>query len=127
MKEYESTIAQHCKCIFEGESEEFVSIEIYHQVEEKILELKQADYWVKAVGRFREYLGKDGPKLRLVPLSVTDEKLLVEPTETEIAAAQHLPYPSLLGVVQYPSSYTKLEMKYSIYVGAEPMENKVGT
>jgi hypothetical protein len=44
VKEYESTIAQHCKCTFEGESKEFVSIEIYHQVDEKILELKQADY-----------------------------------------------------------------------------------
>ncbi len=66
--------------------------------------------------RFREYLGKDGPKSRLVPLSVTDEKLLVEPTDAEIAAAQHLPYPSLLGVVQYPSCYTKLEMKYSMSV-----------
>jgi hypothetical protein len=116
VKEYESTIAQHCKCTFEGESKEFVSIEIYHQVDEKILELKQADYWVKAVERFREYLGKDGPKSRLVPLSVTDEKLLVEPTDAEIAAAQHLPYPSLLGVVQYPSCYTKLEMKYSMSV-----------
>jgi hypothetical protein len=116
VKEYESTIAKHCKCTFEGESKEFVSIEIYHQVEKRILELKQADYWVKAVERFREYLGKDGPKLRLVPLSVTDEKLLVEPTDAEIAAAQHLPYPSLLGVVQYPSCYTKLEMKYSMSV-----------
>ena len=26
VKEYESTIAQHCKCTFEGESKEFVSI-----------------------------------------------------------------------------------------------------
>jgi hypothetical protein len=48
VKEYESTIAQHCKCTFEGESKEFVSIEIYHKAEERILELKQADYWVKA-------------------------------------------------------------------------------
>ncbi len=63
-----------------------------------------------------EYLGKDGLKVRLVPLSVSEEKLLVEPTEAEIAAAQNLPYPSLLGVVQYPSCYTKLEMKYSMSI-----------
>jgi hypothetical protein len=116
VKEYESTISQHCKCTFEGESREFVSIEIYHDVEGKTLELKQVEYWVKAIERFKQFLGKDGPKQRLVPLSVADEKLLVEPTNEEIAAAQHLPFPSLLGVVQYPSCYTKLEMKYSMSV-----------
>jgi hypothetical protein len=116
IKEYEGIIAYNCECTFEGESKEFVSIEIYHQVEAKILEIKQVDYWVKAIERFREYLGKDGPNVRLVPLSVSDEKLLVEPTEAEIAAAQKLPYPSLLGVVQYPSCYTKLEMKYSMSI-----------
>ena len=42
--------------------------------------------------------------------------MLVEPTSQEIAEAQHLPYPSLLGVVQYPSCYTKVEMKYSMSV-----------
>jgi hypothetical protein len=116
VKDYEKIIAMNCECTFEGESKEFVSIEIYHQVEAKILEIKQVDYWVKAVERFREYFGKDGPKVRLVPLSVADEKLLVEPTEAQIAEAQNLPYPSLLGVVQYPSCYTKLEMKYSMSI-----------
>ncbi len=71
---------------------------------------------MKAIERFKQFLGKDGPKQRLVPLSVADEKLLVEPTNEEIAAAQHLPFPSLLSVVQYPSCYTKLEMKYSMSV-----------
>jgi hypothetical protein len=116
VKEYEKTIQQHCKCTLEGVSNEFVSIEIVHDVEGKTLELKQEEYWVKAVERFKEYLGKDGPKTRLVPLSVADEKLLVEPTDAEIAEAQNLPFPSLLGVVQYPSCYTKVEMKYSMSV-----------
>ena len=44
------------------------------------------------------------------------KKLLVEPTAAEIKAAEHLPYPNLLGVVQYPSNYTKLEMKYAISI-----------
>jgi hypothetical protein len=100
----------------EGISNEFVSIEIHHDVEGKTLEMTQEDYWVKAIERFKEYLGKDGPKARLVPLSVADEKLLVEPTDAEIAEAQHLPFPSLLGVVQYPSCYTKIEMKYSMSI-----------
>ncbi len=65
-----------------------MSIEIVHDVEGKTLEMKQEEYWVKAVERFKEYLGKDGPKTRLVPLSVADEKLLVEPTDAEIAEAQ---------------------------------------
>ena len=61
-------------------------------------------------------MGEKGPKERLVPLSPADEKLLVEPTDDEILAAQHLPYASVLGVVQYPTCYTKLEMKYSMSV-----------
>jgi hypothetical protein len=116
VREYEQTIQQNCKCTLEGVSEEFVSIEIVHDVEGKILEMKQEEYWVKAVERFKEYFGKEGPKARLVPLSVADEKLLVEPTDAEIAEAQNLPFPSLLGVVQYPSCYTKIEMKYSMSV-----------
>jgi hypothetical protein len=117
VKEYEKVISSNCKCTLEGISKEFVSIQMDHQVEAKILELKQEDYWVKAIDRFKEFLGKDGPKTRLVPLSVTDDKLLVEPTDDEIAEAAHLPFPSLLGVVvQYPTCYTKLEMKFSMSV-----------
>jgi hypothetical protein len=116
VKEYEKIITSNCKCTLEGISKEFVSIQIDHQVEAKILELRQEDYWVKAVERFKEFLGKEGPKPRLVPLSSADDKLLVEPSESEIAEAAHLPFPSLLGVVQYPTCYTKLEMKYSMSV-----------
>jgi hypothetical protein len=116
VKEYEKVISLNCKCTLEGISKEFVSIQINHQVNAKILELTQEDYWVKAVERFKEFLGKDGPKPRLVPLSAADDKLLVEPTDSEIAEAAHLPFPSLLGVVQYPTCYTKLEMKYSMSV-----------
>ncbi len=49
-------------------------------------------------------------------MSPLDEKLLVEPSDEEIKAAEHLPYPNLLGVVQYPSIFTKVEMKYSMSV-----------
>jgi len=42
--------------------------------------------------------------------------LLTEPTEEEIKEAEHLPYPNLLGVVQYPSAFTKPEMRYSMSV-----------
>ncbi len=44
VSEYEKTIQQNCKCILEGVSAEFVSIEVVHDVEGKTLELKQEDY-----------------------------------------------------------------------------------
>jgi hypothetical protein len=69
---------------------------------------------VKAVERFRDFLPKDGPKLRLVPLSPADEKFLQEPSEEEANEAKYLPYPNLLGVCQYPSAYTRVEMRYAI-------------
>ncbi len=53
---------------------------------------------------------------RKVPLSPADERLLVEPTEKEIKEAEHLPYPNLLGVCQYPSAYTRLEMRFAMSV-----------
>jgi hypothetical protein len=34
----------------------------------------------------------------------------------EMKAAEHLPFASLLGVCQYPSSFTKLEMRYAMSV-----------
>ena len=116
VKTYEETIAKNCKCTLEGISREFVSIEINHQVEEGILELTQNEYWVKAIERFKEFLPASGPKERKVPLSPADEKLLVEPSESEMKAAEHLPFASLLGVCQYPSSFTKLEMRYALSI-----------
>jgi hypothetical protein len=80
------------------------------------LELTQEEYWEKAVERFKEFLPKEGPKDRKIPLSPADEKLLVEPTEQEMKEAEHLPYPNLLGVCQYPSAYTRLEMRFAMSV-----------
>jgi hypothetical protein len=91
VKEYEETINQNCKCTFEGVSKDFVSIQIHHDVAAKTLELKQEDYWEKAVERFKEYLGPNEPKERLVPLSPADEKLLVEPTDEEISGWYNIP------------------------------------
>jgi hypothetical protein len=116
VKEYEASIQKHCKCTMEGKSTEFVSIQIHHDLEKKTIELTQCDYWEKAVVRFKEFLPVSGPKERLVPLSPTDERLLIEPTEEEIKAAEHLPFPNVLGVVQYPSNFTKMEMRYSMSV-----------
>jgi hypothetical protein len=116
VEEYETLIAKNCKCTLEGVSKEFVSIQISHKVNEGFLELTQEDYWVKAIERFKEFLPHTGPKERKIPLSPSDEKLLVEPSEDEMKAAEHLPFASMLGVCQYPSSFTKLEMRYSMSV-----------
>jgi hypothetical protein len=112
--EYEQMVTKHCKCTLEGASKEFVSIQLNHDLQRKTMELTQEEYWVKAVDRFKEFFGVEGPKKRLVPLSPLDEKLLVEPSEEETKAAEHLPYPNLLGVVQYPSNFTKVEMKFAM-------------
>ncbi len=53
---------------------------------------------------------------RLAPLSPADERLLVEPSAAEMEEAKGLPYASLLGVCQYPSAYTRLEMRYAMSV-----------
>jgi hypothetical protein len=100
----------------EGESSEFVSIEIKQDLKEKTLELTQTAYWEKAVERFAEFLPDGKAKLRRVPLSQADERMLTEPSEEEIKDAEHLPFPNLLGVVQYPSGFTKPEMRYAMSV-----------
>ena len=113
VKAYETTISANCKCTMEGVSTEFVSIGIRHDLQRGVLELTQEEYWVKAVQRFAEYL-PGGPKARKVPLSVSDAALLTTPTEDEVKAAAHLPLPQLIGVIQYPTAFTKLEMRHAI-------------
>ncbi len=51
-----------------------------------------------------------------MPLSPTDEKLLIEPSDEEMKLAEHLPFASLLGVCQYPSSFSRIEMRYAMSV-----------
>jgi hypothetical protein len=116
VKEYEEAVQNNCKCTMEGDSCEFVSIEINQDLNMKTLELTQAKYWEKALERFAEFLPKEKVKERRVPLSAADERLLNEPTENEMKEAEHLPFPNLLGVVQYPSAFTKPEMRYAMSV-----------
>jgi hypothetical protein len=116
VKEYEEAVSKNCKCTMEGDSDEFVSIEIKQNLEDKTLELIQAKYWEKALERFAEYLPNGKARERRVPLSAADERMLTEATEEDIKAAEHLPFPNLLGVVQYPSAFTKPEMRYAMSV-----------
>jgi hypothetical protein len=116
VKEYEEAVTRNCKCTMEGDSSEFVSIDIKQDLEQKTLELTQAKYWEKAIERFAEFLPNGKAKERRVPLSAADERLLTEPSEEEMKEAEHLPFPNLLGVVQYPSAFTKPEMRYAMSV-----------
>ncbi len=114
--EYEKVLVENCKCTLQGVAKEFVSIQINHDVKGKTLELTQEDYLVKTIERFKDFLPSDGPKQRLVPLSPANERLLQEPSEEEAREASHLPYPNLLGICQYPSAYTCLEMRYAMSI-----------
>jgi hypothetical protein len=116
VEEYEQDVSKNCKCTMEGDSNEFVSIEIKQDLKNKTVELTQVKYWEKAVERFAEFLPNGQAKERRVPLSATDERMLTEPTEQEIKEAEHLPFPNLLGVVQYPSAFSKPEMRYAMSV-----------
>ena len=63
-------------------------------------------------------------KERRVPITGYDEKILeIAPTEDEIKAAKHLPYPEILGVMSFPASCCKFEMKYSISVLVQDEEH----
>jgi hypothetical protein len=111
---YEKIVQREMKCKMEGLSTEFVSLSMKHDKVNGTLELSQSDYWVKAVQRFKEFLGDNGPKKRSTPMSVPDYAFMVEATDEESDAAKHLPFPQLLGVIQFPTAFTKLEMRFAI-------------
>jgi hypothetical protein len=115
VNDYERVVQQEIKCKLEGVSKEFVSIEMFHDTAKGTMELTQVDYWVKAVERFREFLPAKGPSFRGVPVSVADAAVMIDvATDDEVNEAKHLPFPQLLGVVQYPSAFTKLELRYAV-------------
>lgn len=113
VKEYETEVQKHCKCKLEGESKEFISIQMKQDLKNGTTELTQPDYWEKSVERFKQYLGRE-PKERSTPLSVADYNLLKEATDEEVKEASHLPYPQLIGTIQYASAFTKLESRFAV-------------
>jgi hypothetical protein len=71
-------------------------------------------YWSKAAEGYAS-LFPDGMKPRLVPLTPYDEKIMLEaPTEEEVKAARDLPWAQLTGVMSYPASNCKFEMRYAV-------------
>ena len=95
---------------------EFVGIETEQDMEHHTCELKMPKYWRKAAAGFK-HLFPNGMKERGVPMTNYDEKILqVDPTEAEIKEARDLPYREILGVMSFPASMCKFEMKYAISV-----------
>jgi hypothetical protein len=93
------------------------SFETYQDLDRKTFELKMPRYFEKSKSFFLPFIqGKEFRK-RTIPLSVIDEKFLMEPaTPEEIEEAKHLPYLQAVGILSYPASNCKFEMRYAISV-----------
>ena len=93
---------------------EFVSIETHQDLKRQLTELKMPKYWSKASIAFSSVF-EGGMKIRKVPLTVLDEKvLLTKATDAEIREAKGLPYAEMTGVMSYPAGNCKFEMRYVI-------------
>jgi hypothetical protein len=79
--------------------------------------LKSPKYWEAALLKVCKYF-EGGVKERHNPLSTYDEKTMldVEISDEEHEAAKHLEFRELLGIVSYPASCVKLEMRYAISI-----------
>ncbi len=73
-------------------------------------------YFEKAQAFFQEFTKGDFTT-RTIPLTILDEKVLFEaPTSAEIEEAKHLPFLQAVGILSYPASNCKFEMRYAISV-----------
>ncbi len=73
-------------------------------------------YWDKAANFFKDFM-KSGFRDRYNALSVTDEAILdTAATEDETKAAKHLPFLQALGILSYPASNCKFEIRYAISI-----------
>jgi hypothetical protein len=115
LQEYKSKIASCMKVKFdELPVPEFVGIQTYQNPEKGLCELKMPNYWNKAKTFFQQFR-KGEFKKRQIPLSVLDEAAIVsDSTPEEIEAAKHLPYLQAVGLISYPSSQCKFEIRYAV-------------
>ena len=100
---------------FEGASTSFVSCDFKQDFNAKTLEVTQAKYWEKCVEK-NKGLWTDGkvPR-RAIPLSPSDAAFLLLPvTDDDFQDAKDLEFPQLLGQIQFPTVYTKMEMRFAI-------------
>jgi hypothetical protein len=113
--QYEADIKSNLRVEFEGPSKSFVSCDFHQNFDEQTLEVTQAQYWVKCVEKNIGLWGSGKPKHRATPLSVADAAHFLTPaTDEEFEVAKHLQFPQILGQIQYPTVYTKLEMRFAV-------------
>ena len=115
--EYKANVLSRLKVKFEKPPvEDFVSIETYQNIEEGTFELKMPRYFDKAMKFFQEFR-KSGFKTRTIPITILDEKCCFETaTPDEIAEAKHLPFLQAIGILSYPASNCKFELRYAVSV-----------
>jgi hypothetical protein len=93
---------------------EFVSTETHRCLKTNTTELKMPRHWAKAAVAFKDCQGT-GCQPRTVPLTEHDEKILLEkPTEAEILEARNLPFPQIVGIMSYPASNCKFELRLAV-------------
>jgi hypothetical protein len=116
IKEYEQEVQKHVKVKFLDVPGEFVGTEFHQNLELGICELKSPKYWESALERLAKYF-PNGVKERWNPLSIYDEKRMMdEVSDEEFDEAKHLEYRELCGIISYPASCTKLEMRYAVSI-----------
>ena len=113
--QYEADIKSNLRVDFEGASTSFVSCDFKQDFVAKTLEVTQAKYWEKCADK-NKGLWKDGQvPHRAIPLSPADAAFLLLPVSDEdFEDAKDLEFPQILGQIQFPTVYTKLEMRFAI-------------
>jgi hypothetical protein len=114
---YEEDIQKSVKVKLLGSPGEFVGTDFIQDLELGLCELRAPKYWESAATKFNKYFGH-GIRERYNPLSIIDEKFMLteEVSDEEAEGAKGLPYRELLGVVSYPASCSKMEMRYAVSV-----------
>jgi hypothetical protein len=114
---YEENIQKSVKVKLLGSPGEFVGTDFVQDLELGLCELRAPKYWEGAATKFNKYF-EHGIKERFNPLSIIDERFMLteEVSDEEAEKAKNLPYRELLGVVSYPASCSKMEMRYAVSI-----------
>jgi hypothetical protein len=117
IRKYETNLQKHVKVKLLGVPGEFVGTDFHQDLGRGLCELKSPKYWEAALLKIGKYF-EGGVKERWNPLSIYDEKIMLEEevSDEDHEAAKHLEYRELLGIISYPASCVKLEMRYAISI-----------
>jgi hypothetical protein len=117
LNEYEEELQKHIKVKLLGVPGEFVGVDFVQDLSLGTMELKAPKYWEAALAKLSKFF-KNGVKERHNPLSIYDEKIMLEEevSDEEMEDAINLPYREVCGIISYPASCTKLEMRYAVSI-----------